>query len=298
MVLRKPNYNAGIGLALGGGGARGFAHLGVFQALEEADIPIKIISGCSMGAIVGGLYAYYTDVSKAKQFLLNMFEKPAFKDLHLEMFSSTRKKIKRNFAFDLNYTIQRYYNYYKTIRDQAMISAKTVDEILEDFPSVKMENLKIPFFANATDLISGQEFILKKGYLKNAVRASASIPAIFPPVKRKNLLLVDGGVTDLVPVRPLKIKYNDIPVIAVDVGPSIFNNGFFSNGLQILWRVQEIQFHHLAYERKKDAELIIQPDIRKYTWADVDLMDKFIEAGKKSTQEKIDEIKNILKKRN
>ena len=297
MTVRKDKKNQGIGLALGGGGARGFAHLGVLQVLAEKKIPIKAISGCSMGSIVGGLYAYYQDVSKVKAFLLSMIKKPAFKDLNLDLFSSSKKKIKRNFALDFNRYIQRYYNYYKTIKNPSMISKEVIDKILEDFPKVRIEDLPIPFIANATDLISGQEFILKKGNLKNAIRASSSIPAIFPPVKRKNLLLVDGGVTDLIPIRPLKVRYN-FPVIGIDVESSIFGNGFFPNGLQILWRVQEIQFHHLAYERKKEADMIIHPNVQNYTWADVDLMDKFIAEGRKATLEKLDEIKKLMDLRN
>jgi len=112
-------------------------------------------------------------------------------------------------------------------------------------------------------------------------------------VKRKNLLLVDGGVTDLIPIRPLKVRYH-FPVVGIDVESSIFGNSFFPNGLQILWRVQEIQFHHLAYERKKEADLIIHPNVRNYTWADVDLMDKFIAEGRKATLEKLDKIKKLL----
>lgn len=293
MALKKKQKNKGIGLALGGGGAKGFAHLGVLQVLEEEKIPIKAISGCSMGSIVGGLYAYYQDVSKVKAYLLSMMAKPAFKDLNLDLFSSTKKKIKRHFAFDFNRYIQRYYNYYKTIKNPSMIEKKVLDDILEDFPKVKIEDLSIPFIANATDLISGQEFLLKKGSLKNAVRASSSIPAVFPPVKRKNLLLIDGGVIDLIPIRPLKVKYK-IPVVGIDVESSIFGNSFFPNGLQILWRVQEIQFHHLAYERKKEADLIIHPDIKKYTWADVDLMDKFIDEGRKATLKNLDKLKKLL----
>ncbi|MCF6184391.1 MAG: patatin-like phospholipase family protein [Bacteroidales bacterium] len=293
MVLKKIQKNQGVALAFGGGGARGFAHIGVLQVLEEEKIQIKAISGCSMGAVVGGLYAYYQDVSKVEAFLLTMIKKPAFKDLNLELFSSSKKKIKRNFTFDFNRYIQRYYNYYKTIKNTSMVAKEVLDEILEDFPKVKIEELPIPFIANATDLISGQEFLLKKGFLKNAVRASSSIPAVFPPVKRKNLLLVDGGVTDLIPIRPLKVKYK-YPVIGVDVESSILGKNYFPNGLQILWRVQEIQFHHLAYERKKEADIIIRPDIRNFTWADVDLMDKFIAEGRKATLEIIDEIKKLL----
>jgi len=292
MALKKRKKAKGISLALGGGGARGFAHLGVLQVLEENNIPVKAISGCSMGAIVGGLYAHYQDVSMVKDFILSMMTKPAFKDLNLDLFSSKKKKIKRNFAFDFNRSIQRYFNYYKTIKNTSMISKNVLDKILEDFPDVKIENLKIPFIANATDLISGQEFLLKKGNLKNAVLASASIPAVFPPVKRKNLLLVDGGVTDLVPVRALKNKY-EYPVVGVDVESTIFGDSYFPNGLQILWRVQEIQFHHLAYERKKEADLIIRPNVSKYTWADVHLMDKFIEEGRKITLDILDEIKKL-----
>jgi len=292
VTLKKRKKTQGISLALGGGGARGFAHLGVLQVLEENNISVKVISGCSMGSVVGGLYAYYQKVDKVKDFLLSMIEKPAFKDLNLDLFSSAQKKIKRNFAFDFNRSIQRYYNYYKTIKSPSMISQTVLDKIFEDFPDVKIENLEIPFVANATDLISGQEFLLKNGSLKNAIRASSSIPAVFPPVKRKNLLLVDGGVTDLVPVRPLKYKYK-YPIIAVDVESTIFGNSYFPNGLQILWRVQEIQFHHLAYERKKEADLIIHPNIAQYSWADVDLIDQFIDEGRKATLEMIDEIKKL-----
>lgn len=172
-----------IGLALGGGGPKGLYHVGVLKVLEEKGYNITHISGTSAGALVGGLYAYYGDSKKVE-------------DLFLE---------------------QNMTSFFKLV-------GRNLESFLKEYiGDVKIEDLNIPFTAVATDIVKGEKFVFKKGLLSTAIAASCSVPAVFPPVKRKDQLLLDGGMMEPVPVRTLKKMgcMNNILSVDLNSGESI-----------------------------------------------------------------------------
>ncbi len=175
-----------IGLALGSGGARGIAHIGVLEVLEEYGIPIDAIAGTSIGAVVGALYAVGIPLKQLKDFSLSL----------------NRKKTMALFDPTLNFS--------------GMFSGKRIITLLKELglEGVTFSDLKIPFSAVATDMYSGKKVIINRGSVVMAVRASSSIPMVFAPVIYKNYYLVDGGVIDPVPVDVVKNMGADI-VIAV-----------------------------------------------------------------------------------
>ncbi|VVB77702.1 Patatin-like phospholipase [uncultured archaeon] len=173
-----------IGLALGSGGARGFAHIGVIKVLEENNIPIDMIAGTSMGALIGALYS----------------SEPNLKKLGKEALSEEWKKL-----FD--YTFSK----------SGLIKGKKIEEFLDKrLDGMSFKELKIPLFVTAFDINNNQEVIFHKGSVAKAVRASISIPGLFFPVENKKRILVDGGVIDPIPTEILRKKGADI-VIAVNV---------------------------------------------------------------------------------
>lgn len=176
-----------LGLALGGGGARGLAHIGVIKALKELNIPIHFVAGTSIGAIIGGAFAAGI-MDKAEKWVStpNWKKLPKlFLDLHL-----SKKALIRGDK------IEKFF--------REMIAAKTFDE------------LNLPFAAIATDLMTGEEVVLRNGEVHTALRASMSIPGVFCPVMRDGKVLVDGGLVNPLPIEVCRQLGAD-KVIAVDL---------------------------------------------------------------------------------
>jgi NTE family protein len=173
-----------ITLALGGGGVRGFAHIGVLQALEKNGFRVRSIAGTSAGSIMGALYA--TGLT-----LEEILEKSATVD---------QRKI-----FSVNQS-----------NDPSLMSLAGLKNLLVDFLGTKeIEDLPIPFAATSVDIKSGKEYIIHKGNVIQAILASTAIPGVFPPVQRGDLQLVDGGILDPVPVSLARWLNPGLPVVAV-----------------------------------------------------------------------------------
>jgi NTE family protein len=177
-------------LVLGSGGARGLAHIGVIKALEENQIPVNLIIGTSIGALIGGLYASGKNINTLEKIVQEVNKIMVAKILMPKLFAP---------GFIDN--------------------KKVIDFIKELVGDVKIENLKIPFAAVATDLISGEEVIFDKGLLVDAIMASVAIPTIFQPVFLKNHYLIDGGLSNPLPISVAK-EMEAQKIIAVNVSPN------------------------------------------------------------------------------
>jgi NTE family protein len=180
-----------VGLALGSGASRGWAHIGVIEALEEANIPIDVIGGCSIGSYVGALYACGA-LPSLKKFVLRMDGKKVFS------------------YFDVIFPRSGLLNGTKRLKELFSIHTQT-----ESF-----SELRIPVLMVATDLESGGKVVLKSGPLLPALRATMSLPGLFAPARVKNRWLVDGGLVDPVPVSVVRATEVDI-VLAVDLNSGI-----------------------------------------------------------------------------
>jgi len=166
-----------IGLTLSTGGARGIVHLAVLKALEKNNINISIVSGSSMGAVVGGLYCLGYSVSELENFVNSL----------------TKKDVKKILDF--------------TIPTESLLKGEGAKEYLKHlFKNNTFSDLKIPFYPISTDLISGKQVVITDGYLWEAVYASSAIPGFFKPLKKNNMVLVDGGVTNPLPVNVIRHK--------------------------------------------------------------------------------------------
>ncbi len=276
-----------IGLALGGGGARGFAHIGVLKVMEKEHIPIDQITGCSIGAIIGGLYAYFRSVEKVEAFIREIIKKPIFKELNLDVFSPAEQDTFMHTFLKL----KRFYTLIKSIKTQSVFEPEIIEKVYEPFPDVPIETLPIPFATIATDLISGREIVINRGSLKTAIMASAAIPGVFPPVPLEDMLLIDGAASDSIPVNVVRgqgVKF----VVAVDVSHCLGDVQELDTGLQIVQRADEIVSFHLSRQRLSGADLIIRPAVRHYSWADVRKMKEIILAGEEAAMEQL----NILKR--
>ncbi|PLS16575.1 esterase [Bacillus sp. M6-12] len=245
-----------IGLALGSGGARGFAHLGVIKVLKKEGIPIDLIAGSSMGALVGAFYAAGSDIDRLYKLA---------------------KLFKRKFYVDL------------TVPKMGFVAGKRIKELIHMFTHGKMiEELDIPIAIVATDIKSGEKVIFRTGPIAEAVRASISIPGIFVPEKINNRLLVDGGVVDRIPVSVVKSMGADI-VIAVDVAhvkQDVEINSIFDVIMQSL----DILQMELVEFRKIASDIMIRPRVEKYSSKAFTNIEEMITIGEEEARQNIDAI--------
>lgn len=281
-----------IGVALGGGGARGLAHIGVLKVLEKNKIPIYQISGTSIGAVVGGLYAIFRNAQKVEDFMYEFVGSTAFKELNLDVFDpDPRKSV--SYWKQLIKSTQRNISLFRTWRYKSMLSKSQVTEIFKDFPEREIQRLPLRYAAVATDLVTGRETVLLEGSLKKAVIASSSIPGVFPPVEMLNTKMCDGGVSDLVPVyvsRGQGAQY----VLAVDVTKSLDHRESLTNGLSIIDRAQTILAYQLSRERLGGADCVIRPSSHRFSWASVRHMPEIIQSGEIAAEEALPVIKAAL----
>jgi len=253
-----------IALVLGGGAARGFAHIGVIRVLEQEKIPIDLIVGTSVGSLIGAIYAY--DV--------NSFE--------LEWSAFT---LERDDIFD--YGLMTVFT--------GLGAAK--GEKLEEFvttrvPIADIEDLKIPFAAVATDLNRGVRVVLDRGPVARAVRASCSIPVVFQPVEHQGGLLVDGGLLDNLPVSVARERGADL-VIAVDISVNVENHDI-TNLIEVIVQSINIMAAENMRRRKQEADVLISPAVGSVGMMDFGQKKLCMQAGIEATQKAMPEIRKKI----
>ncbi len=244
-VVRK---SLKIGLALGGGAARGFAHVGVIAVLEEAGLKPHIVVGTSAGSLVAALYATGKTSAQLQQTALNM-EEVAITDWMLPIFGRGM------------------------FRGEAL--ARYVNELTANR---LIENMAIPLGIVATDLNNGQAVLFQKGDTGTAVRASSAVPAVFVPVRINGRDYVDGGLVSPVPVRFARQMGADI-VVAVDISnPPEANPA--SDTLQILLQTFAIMGKSINQYELKDADVVVRPSLVGLKSADFSARQRAMDAGR------------------
>ncbi len=288
-----------FGLALGGGGARGLAHIGVLKVLEDEGISIDVIAGTSSGALIGALYACGYNASSIEKKSLEFLESSEYKRARLEFLkdeigeegSKPIKKIVSYVKWKLIYNL--------SLVKTALVSEKRIKTIVNSIlPNKNIEDLKIPFACVSTDLISNGEIWFTRGPLREAVRASITIPGLFPPLKWEGRRLVDGGAVNLVPVDGALRLGADL-VVGVDVHGSFPRSSYqeMKTGLDVILRTSYISGLFLNELRLKKADLVIKPDVDNIHWVNFKKLDYCIKKGEESTRAKLREIYKLMKKR-
>jgi NTE family protein len=253
-----------IALVLGGGAARGFAHVGVIRALEQEKIPIDIIVGTSVGSLIGAIYA--SD--------LNSFE------LEWTAFSLGKDDV-----FD--------YALMSAFTGMGPVKGDKLEEFVKKkVPVANIENLKLPYAAVATDLNRGTRVVLDRGSVARAVRASSAIPGVFNPVDHQGKLLVDGGVVDNIPISVARAKGADI-VIAVDISENVANFNI-TNLVDVVLQSVNIMFSENVGYRKKDADVLITPKVGNVAMLDFTQKKRCMQAGIEATQRAVPDIKKKM----
>ncbi len=277
-----------IALALGGGGARGLAHIGFLRVLERENIPISRVCGCSMGAMVGGTYCLYKNVDQVEEQAYNFVNNSVFQEFNFDDFADMDKRGDdwKSKALNVMSRIKVGLSLFKTLAHPSIYEISLVDQIYSNYPDAPIENLQLPFTATTNDILTGKEVLISKGSLRLAVRASSAIPGYFPPVKYENYLLVDGGVSNLVPTHCFRKNSNEL-IIGVDVSQPVHEGVDLKSGVNIMQRAEAIREYHLVKLKTQNADRIVRCNLNGISWADFSSMDEIIKYGEKSAQKVI-----------
>ena len=213
-----------VALVLSSGGARGLAHIGAIEELESRGYTISSIAGCSMGALVGGVYA----AGKLEEF--RGWMKTIDKKKMLEL---------TDFSLSLNHLVK---------------GKRIIDAIMEFVPDINIEDLPLPYCAVATDIKAGKEVVFTKGSLFEAIRASISIPSFYEPVQRDDMVLIDGGILNPIPFNRVKRQAGDI-MVGVDVSGCDYKSQWEERHHPMWWQKDD---HSL---KAKILDKIIPDDI-------------------------------------
>jgi len=286
-----------VGIALGGGGARGLAHVGVLKVLEVEQIPIDIIAGTSMGSIIGAMYAQRPDVNVLINKLETFFSSQDYESLGLKYIvpkNDQNPSFLNQLVKDVTQRIVINIAHSRTGIIKTNRLAEAVALLIDDG---NIEDTQIPFGCAATDLNSGQTINFREGNIREAVTISSSIPGFISPHKWNGRYLTDGGVTAPVPIDEARAMGADV-VIGVSVDANNIQALDAPHILDIISRVDQVRGKYLTRHQLSMADVQIHPRIEDAHWSELLRYREFIEAGIQETREKLPQIRNILRRKN
>ena len=283
-----------VGLVLSGGGAKGFAHVGVLKVLEEAGVRIDYIGGTSMGAVIGGLYASgYTaneldsilksfDYDKLRQDILPRKSKSIYQKETDEKYALTLPIYKRKIL--LPSAVSKGQNLFNVLSE--------LTEHVHDVTD--FSKLSIPFFCVATNLETGAMEILETGFLPEAIKASGSFPTLLDPVLIDGKLLTDGGIVNNFPVDIMRKIGVDI-IIGVDVQDKLASREELNSAPKIIMQIASFQMYDDVDDKRANTDLYLHPDISDYNVVSFDKVGEIIEKGEEVGNKQLETIIDIAK---
>ncbi len=278
-----------VGLVLSGGAARGLAHIGVLKALEEQGIKIDAIAGTSMGAVVGGLYASGYKIDELEKLALSIDWQAALSDAPPREDVPFRRK-----QDDRDFLVKQKLSF----RDDGslglplgVIQGQNLALLLESLlahtsDTRDFDKLPIPFRAVATDIANGEKVVFRKGHLPQVIRASMSIPAVFAPVELNGRLLVDGGMTDNIPLDVAREMGVDVAIV-VDIGTPLRNRKQLTTVVDVLNQSITLMTRSNSEEQLaalKPSDVLIQPALAAFGVTDFGKAQEMIDAGYRATR--------------
>lgn len=256
--MTKGTKKKDVALVLSSGGAKGLAHIGAIEELETHGYHISSIAGCSMGALIGGVYA----AGKLEEF--REWMKTVDKKKMLEL---------TDFSLSLNHLVK---------------GKKIIEAIMEFVPDVAIEDLPIPFCVVATDLKAGKEVLITKGSLFQAIRASISIPSFYEPVQRDDMILVDGGIVNPTPLNRVQRQPEDI-LVGIDVSGHDYKAQWEEhqnlNYFTVLSRSSSLMIHQnsLLMAEIMKPDIFVGVQMGQYGIFDYDKSEEIIAIGRLKT---------------
>lgn len=297
VVFAQEQKKPKIGLVLSGGGAKGLAHIGVLKVLEEAGVEISYVGGTSMGAIIGGLYASGYSATQID----SIFKTTDYDALIQDYIPRSSKNFyeKRN---DELYALTLPFKKMKIgiprALSKGLYNFNMLNKLTHNVRHIRDFNeLPIPFLCIATDIETGQQVLLNKGSLPQAMIASAALPSLYMPVEIDGKLLVDGGVTNNYPILEVKNLGADI-IIGVDVQDDLKNRDALTDATKILVQISNMQMIQKMDRKKKATDIYIKPDITAYSVISFSQGTQIIKTGEEAARKVIDQLEKIGDKNN
>jgi len=261
LFAEQPPMRPGVALALGGGFARGYAHLGVLRVFEENNIPLSCLTGSSIGSILAAAYASGTPLPR--------------------IIARCREIRFRDFA---RWRVSRF----------GLASNERLGALVQHcFDSRQFEDLLIPTAIVATDLGTGEPVIFKQGSIADAIRASCAFPGLFEPVQIGTRYLADGGLVAPVPTRAAREIGAQI-VVGVSVGLQDGQRGAPKNIFQVVNRALSAAQKNQLEVWERHADLVLRPDVQSFAWDDFDRIDEAVKAGAAAATSALPQLKKLL----
>jgi NTE family protein len=282
-----------IGLALGGGGARGLAHIGVLRVLEREKIPIDLIVGTSIGALVGGAFACGISPDELRKRVDAYLNSTEFQSSAMKAFETAHAKGELGLTEKIQGYLRNCFYLIQAMFKPGILPNEDFQTTINYFiPDIQIEETRILFRAVATDLVSGKEIIFSKGPLRQAVMASCAVPGAIAPLKEGERLLSNGGIICLVPSSVARQEGVDI-VISVAVDRCIGSEEL-RNVVDVYYRVSEIMGEKLKDYELAEADVVILPEVGDLHWSNFSQAMDLIDEGEKAAMEKLDDIRSVM----
>jgi len=285
---------AKISLNLGGGAARGFAHVGALRALQENKVRFDLLVGISMGAICGGIYSVSPDADFLERRLKELVNFQAFRESIIGTWTASQEEnprglVKRTQKLLSSTTILR-----RMFSAPGVLATSDVHMCMYPFMAdISMEMTAIPFATAAVNVRTGELKIFSgSDSLRSAVTASASMPLIFPPEKVGKEWFVDGGVLDKLGIETARHR-GATKIIVIDVSDEKLPDNLPKSGFDVILKTEEIASEYRRIQQLERADLVLRPIKGNYHWADYSAADAFIQMGYECANENMDKIKRV-----
>lgn len=283
-----------IGLALGGGGARGFAHIGVLRVLEQEKIHLDVIVGTSSGALVGGAYACGISPDELERTITRYLDSQEFQTSVINALRDAQDKKDRSLVARIQHFVKNKFILLQALFKPGLLSAGDFQTMINTFiPDISIQDTRIPFRAVATDLVSGRQIVFSEGSLREAVMASSAVPGAIQPVKKEKYLLSDGGIMAAVPVTAA-LNQGVEHVIAVSVEKDLTLDEELKAIQDIFIRANDITSHYLSSYELSRADVVIRPRVGTMHWTDFTNAGPLIREGEQAARESMEEIRFLL----
>jgi NTE family protein len=284
-----------IALALGGGGARGMALIGVFKVLQEENVPIDMMVGTSVGALGVALFGLYRDWRKLRELTLDFLSKKGFakygKGLTDDVAGRRKGPHNRTKMF-----LMKAAALLALLFRKGLVSPKRMREVVDAVcPDKEFRDLEIPGAVVALDLASCEEVVVREGSLRTACAASANLAGFFRPYRYGERLLVDASPVSSVPVDAAR-RLGAAAVIAVDIRSSLKPTRHFPSGADVAMRVMAMASERANTEQIARSDVVIAPGVEETYWSDFRDPEAHIAAGERAAREALPEIRALLER--
>jgi len=284
-------YTKKRALVLGGGSARGLAHIGFIKKLEENNIEYDMLIGTSMGAFIGAMYMQRENIDVVEQLAKDIVTRQLSKIIGLE---KGERKYKIKIFDEFVNSFNRMLKYAKLLKNNSYIEQRHINLLLNNtLLDMDINCFKIQFASVAVDLIKQKTFIFTKGNTRTAIRSSISIPGAISPVKYKDMLLVDGGVTSIVPVKEA-ISLGAEKVLAIDVSRRSGVKEDFQSAVDIMFRVDSVRGELIRKEQISLADIVVNLEHMEIKSNEYSKIDEIIMIGEKKAEENMDQIRKLF----